>query len=85
MLTGTPLQINMFEFFTMVEFVHPYILIYLEQKRNSGENFEKKLMKGQSLDLTNFEVRAMKRRALILHKMLESIILKFFDLQVDLI
>ena len=51
MLTGTPLQNNMFEFFIMVEFVHPGLL---GTKAEFGRKFEKVLMKEQSLDSTNF-------------------------------
>lgn len=69
MLTGTPLQNNLFEFFTMVQFVAPG---QLGTKMEFGKNFVKVLEKGQTVDSTQSDVRAMKRRALILHKMLES-------------
>jgi transcriptional regulator ATRX len=69
MLTGTPLQNNLFEFFTMVQFVHPG---QLGTKTEFGKNFVKVLEKGQTVDSTQSDVRAMKRRALILHKLLES-------------
>ena len=81
MLSGTPLQNNMFEFFTMVEFVHPGLL---GTKAEFGRNFEKVLMKGQAVDSTQSDVCAMKRRALILHKMLESNCLINFEFQVDI-
>ncbi|KAI9562423.1 hypothetical protein GHT06_013393 [Daphnia sinensis] len=74
MLTGTPLQNSLFEFYTMVQFVKPG---QLGTKAEFGKRFVKALEKGQAVDSTPEDVRVMKRRALILHKMLENIVQRF--------
>ncbi|XP_032798437.2 transcriptional regulator ATRX homolog isoform X1 [Daphnia magna] len=74
MLTGTPLQNSLFEFYTMVQFVKPG---QLGTKAEFGKRFVKPLEKGQAVDSTPEDVRVMKRRALILHKMLENIVQRF--------
>ncbi len=53
----------------MVQFVHSD---QLGTKTEFGQNFVNVLEKGQSEDSTQSDVDAMKQRALILHKMLES-------------
>ncbi|XP_045036822.1 transcriptional regulator ATRX homolog [Daphnia magna] len=74
MLTGTPLQNSLFEFYTMVQFVKPG---QLGTKAEFGKRFAKPLEKGQAVDSAPEDVRVMKRRALILHKMLENIVQRF--------
>lgn len=73
MLTGTPLQNSLFEYYTMVQFVNPGLL---GTKAEFSKRFVSPLQKGQAADSTPKDVRAMKRRALILHKLLER---KFDD------
>lgn len=74
MLTGTPLQNSLFEYYTMVQFVNPGLL---GTKVEFSKRFVYALQKGQAADSTPEDVRAMKRRALILHKLLESTVFCF--------
>lgn len=68
MLTGTPLQNSLFEYYTMVQFVKPGLL---GTKAEFSKRFVAPLRKGLAADSTPIDVRVMKRRALILHKLLE--------------
>ena len=69
MLSGTPLQNNLMEFFAMVEFVNRGLL---GTNTQFEENFVKVFVKGQTVDSELSDVRAMKVRSFILHKTLES-------------
>ncbi|EFX63062.1 hypothetical protein DAPPUDRAFT_67425 [Daphnia pulex] len=74
MLSGTPLQNNLIEYLTMVDFINPG---QLGTKTLFIRNFVNVLEKGQMVDATELEVRAMKRRSVILHKILESTVQRF--------
>ncbi|EFX77459.1 hypothetical protein DAPPUDRAFT_106066 [Daphnia pulex] len=74
MLSGTPLQNNLIEYLTMVDFINPG---QLGTKTLFIRNFVNVLEKGQMVDATELEVRAMKRRSVILHKILESTVKRF--------
>ncbi|EFX79001.1 hypothetical protein DAPPUDRAFT_319936 [Daphnia pulex] len=74
MLSGTPLQNNLMEFFTMVEFVNPGLL---GTNTQFEENFVKVFVKGQTVDSELSDVRAMKVRSFILHKTLENTLQRF--------
>ena len=68
-LTGTPLQNNLSEYFAMVDFVKPKLLGTFNEFRN---RFVNPITNGQSLDSTDRDVRVMKKRAFILSDLLKG-------------
>ena len=68
-LTGTPLQNNLSEYFAMVDFVKPKLLGTFNEFRN---RFVNPITNGQSLDSTDRDVRVMKKRAFILNDLLKG-------------
>lgn len=70
-LTGTPLQNNLSEYFTMVNFVKPMLLGTKSEFRN---RFEHPIKNGQHIDSTEYDVQIMKKRVHILHKLLKDCI-----------
>jgi transcriptional regulator ATRX len=70
-LTGTPLQNNMKEYYVMVDFVKPNLLGSRMEYMN---RFAIPIVHGQFADSSIDDVRMMKHRSMILHRMLEPTI-----------
>ena len=68
-LTGTPLQNNLSEYFAMVDFVKPKLLGTFNEFRN---RFVNPITNGQSSDSTERDVRVMKKRSFILNDLLKG-------------
>ncbi|XP_045521846.1 uncharacterized protein LOC123712689 [Pieris brassicae] len=68
-LTGTPMQNNLREYYCMVNFVKPHLLGTYHEFSN---RFENPIMNGQHRDSIEEDIRLMKTRTHILHKVLEG-------------
>ncbi|RZF40355.1 hypothetical protein LSTR_LSTR008785 [Laodelphax striatellus] len=69
-LTGTPLQNNLIEYHCMMNFVKPN---YLGTKTEFINRFVNPITNGQFADSIEHDIKVMKRRAHVLHKMLDGI------------
>lgn len=75
-LTGTPIQNSLKEYFTMVDFVKPNILGNFGDFTNT---FIKPIDSGQFIDSSDEAVKIMKQRTYILHKLLENTVHRIDD------
>lgn len=68
-LTGTPLQNNLKEYYCMVQFVKPNLLGKYTEYLN---RFVNPITNGQYTDSSQYDILLMRRRAHVLHKMLDG-------------
>ncbi|XP_058453688.1 transcriptional regulator ATRX-like [Malaya genurostris] len=70
-LTGTPIQNNLKEYFCMVSFVKP---AFLGNEREFNEHYAKPIKDGQHKDSDPIEIKFMKTKSFILHKLLADFV-----------
>ncbi|XP_060869537.1 transcriptional regulator ATRX homolog [Metopolophium dirhodum] len=73
-LTGTPLQNNLREYHCMVDFIRPNLLGSIKDFTN---RFINPITNGQYSDSNVRDVKRMKRRSHVLHRMLEGFVQRF--------
>lgn len=69
-LTGTPLQNNLDEYFCMVNVVRPHLL---GTRLEFTNRFANPIMNGQYTNSTRQDIKTMKRRSHVLHKLLDGV------------
>lgn len=70
-LTGTPLQNNLNEYYCMVNFVKPNLLGTRKEFKHQCVH---PIMKGQYMNSTEQDIKIMKKRSHVLHKLLDGCI-----------
>lgn len=70
-LTGTPMQNNLKEYYCMVQFVKPNLLGTYKEYLN---RFVNPITNGQYTDSTQHDINIMRKRSHVLHKMLDGIV-----------
>ncbi|XP_058816555.1 transcriptional regulator ATRX homolog [Topomyia yanbarensis] len=70
-LTGTPIQNNLNEYFCMVSFVKP---AFLGNEKEFNEQYAKPIRDGQHKDSNTQDIRLMKTKSYILHKRLANFV-----------
>ncbi|KAJ8955909.1 hypothetical protein NQ318_005457 [Aromia moschata] len=75
-LTGTPLQNNLMEYYYMVQFVKPNLLGNIKEFKT---NFVHPITNGQYEDSTQHDIRLMMKRTHVLHKLLKKSIQRVED------
>lgn len=73
-LTGTPLQNNLDEYYVMVHFVKPNLL---GTRKEFANRFSNPINNGQHIDSTPSDVHKMKKRVHILHTLLAGCVQRF--------
>ncbi|XP_052903383.1 transcriptional regulator ATRX homolog isoform X2 [Anopheles moucheti] len=68
-LTGTPIQNNMKEYYCMVQFMKPKLLGTYTEYMN---RFVNPITNGQYTDSTPYDIQLMRKRAHVLHKLLDG-------------
>lgn len=68
LLSGTPLQNNLDEYFCMIQLVRPHLLGDYSEYSNQ---FVKPIKTGQFIDSSEKQIQQMRQRSMILHKKLE--------------
>lgn len=81
-LTGTPMQNSLKEYYTMVDFVKPNIL---GNFKDFTTTFIKPINGGQFIDSSDEAVKVMKQRTFILHKLLENSVHRIDDQNLKLL
>ncbi|VEN43708.1 unnamed protein product, partial [Callosobruchus maculatus] len=79
-LTGTPLQNNLIEYYHMVQFVKPNLLGNLKEFKT---NFVNPITNGQYEDSTKEDIKLMKKRTHVLHNYLKQTIQRFEDTELQ--
>lgn len=70
-LTGTPLQNNLDEYFCMVNVIKPHLL---GNRLEFTNRFANPITNGQYVNSTHQDIKIMKRRSHVLHKLLDGVI-----------
>ncbi|XP_072388064.1 uncharacterized protein [Diabrotica undecimpunctata] len=80
-LTGTPLQNNLVEYYHMVHFVKPNLLGTLKEFRT---NFVNPITNGQYEDSTSHDISLMRKRTHVLHKLLGETVQRVEDTELEM-
>jgi len=70
-LTGTPLQNNLMEYYYMIDFVRPN---FMGTSRDFKNRFETPILNGQCVDSEKSDVRLMRERAFVLHNKVQGFV-----------